>query len=81
MDKIKSLVLVLFLIAIYYGLVVVGTLLLNMWLKAFSIFGITFMGIDLRAWFVGFILSVFGVWLILELDDYLQFKEWRRKWK
>lgn len=81
MNKTKSLVLVLFLIAIYYGLVVVGTLLLNMWLKTFSIFGITFMEVDLRAWFVGFVLSVLGVWLILEIDDYLQFKEWRRKWK
>lgn len=80
-DKMKGLVFALFLIALYYGILFYLLSLLDLWFKKVSLFGITFLGIDIRVYFIGFIFAIFGIWLILELDDYLQFRKWRRSWK
>ena len=77
--ELKSLALVSFILSLYFGVIAYLLSLLNVWFLKSSFFGITYKNIDIRVVLIGFIFALFGIWLIVEVTDYLYKRELRRK--
>ena len=72
---------ILFFLLIPYGILFIGLFWLNTYIKTHFLWGITFFGADIRVIILGWFLAIGYYVLLEELDDYLQFKKWRRTWK
>lgn len=79
-DKVKALVLILFLLTLITAAVGLGLWYYNQWLLRNALFGFTFRGIELRVILLGTFYIVGLPFAIVIIDDYLFMREWKKVW-